>query len=137
MSQKAITIHRPQKEPKPDKEQRRHLLCRLEVREQQLRRELGKILHAERVLRQDPPEIAAARKLVEDFDAAEEARDDAQWDNITRLRKWLNEQVLFKGVDYALQIVKAYETLSLEEAMNAGGTMEDRNDPPIGRLTHT
>lgn len=118
------------RQPKADKQQRRHLLDRIGWHYRKLAGEVSWDRFRDE-FPDDPPEIAAARKIVADYDAEQEAKSDKLTDDIARLSQWLKEQVLFGSAEEALAVVKRYELLSVEQALSIGQTMEDRNDPPL------
>lgn len=126
---------KPKKEPKADKEQRRHLAARIDVHHEKLRQLLNRD-QAKRA-KVEPPEVVAARKIVEDYEEQVNDREDEEIKKLTMVRGWLREQALFAPALQALMYVKRYELCDLPEAMSAGSTMEDRNDAPLGLITQT
>lgn len=131
----AVVVHRGgKKAPRADGPQRRYLLHRLDAQHRKLEWDVGQ---AEKAAgrgwrRPDPPEIAAARALVEAYDEKIEAENKGITAALERLLRWLREQVMFRSADEALGLTKAYEQMTGEQALAAGRTMEDHNDVPLG-----
>lgn len=115
--------------PKPDKMQRKHLLGRIDQQVAKIERDLWARIRSEN--REEPPEVAAARGIVEAWEEAEEDRKHSRFDGLRRLCGWLRERVLFDNTETALAVVKQFEVMELQTALEAGQTMEDRNDPPL------
>ncbi len=123
--------------PKADKEQRKHLLARIDQRHGEIEADLQR-RDGRKQDRfgwwewEEPEHIKAARALIEAYEEKREAEWKKKQTALARLRNWFREQALFIPAVDALQLLKAYEALSADQALAAGTTMEDRNDMPLG-----
>jgi len=125
-------IHPPRRKPKADKMQRKHLMARIDRHMQNLlgalRKREGRYWGSEM---DEPAEVVAARKVIQKYEDQRDAEYEAKESQLTRLAGWLKEQVLFHDAEKALEVTKRFEILHLEDAMESGKTMEDRNDAPL------
>lgn len=124
------------KEPRADKAQQRHLLARVDQKHESLERDLcrreGRNFYGNATDDNAPPDVKAARALVEAWENEQELIWEKKKSGLSRLRSWLREQALFVPAREALHLLKTYESLDLEQAMTSALTMEDRNDAPLG-----
>lgn len=75
--------------------------------------------------------VTEARRIVEEYEEEQEQADQLVMAGLTKLRKWLIEKALFADCAFSLSCVKHYERMTVEEAIMAGDSMEDRNEPPL------
>jgi hypothetical protein len=125
-------VIQPKRRPMPDRQQRRHLLHRVDQHFRKLKHTLWISQKDKDVT--DPPKVAAARKIVDAWDEQVCARKEKPHNSLCLVEAWLTEQVTFQDRQIALALVKRIEGLTLDEIITAGATMEDRNDLPIGIL---